>query len=63
MGATWKITKGGARGAKAPAKKPALPHYKEIPITKDMAEGTKAFAEQYNAMRAVLLDNGLMKAK
>lgn len=64
MGATWRVNKGGAGSRKSGgAKQKPLPHFKAIPITKDMAEGTKAFAEQYNEMRELLLAQGLMKSK
>lgn len=64
MGANWKITKGGAKSTKSQAaKEDVLPHLKELKITKDMIEGTRVFAEQYNAMRAKLLEHGLMKTK
>jgi len=60
--AQWRIT--DASGAQAPAEpKKVMAHLKELPITDDMSEGTRNFAEQYNSMRAVLIENKLMKAK
>jgi hypothetical protein len=49
--------------AAASGSKKLLPHLQEIEVTDDMVDGTKLFAEQYNAMRAVLLEHKLMKAK
>ena len=37
------------------------PHLAEIEIKEGIAKGQKVFAENYNSMRKMLLDNGLME--
>lgn len=40
-----------------------LPHVAKIRIVKDMSEGQREFAEQFNLMRQTLIDHGLMEPK
>lgn len=40
-----------------------LEHLDALEIKEGIAKGQKKFAEQYNAMRQTLIDNGLMKEK
>jgi len=60
--AVWTVTDASGE-VQTPAPKKLLPHYKAIPITDDMTEGTRNFAEQFNAMRETLIEYKLMKAK
>lgn len=57
------IPDGGKKPSSSPSAPDVMPHLKELKITSDMADGQRNFAEQYNAMRAVLIEHKLMKAK
>lgn len=58
----WTVTEPNGE-AKVVSNRKQLSYREEIEIDKDMAKGTKIFAEQYNEMRQRLIELGEMKSK
>lgn len=57
----WTVTEPTGKVKRVAEKK--HPHLVELEIKEGIAKGQKAFAENYNSMRKMLLDNGLMESK